>query len=323
MKYNMTKILDYKEVRLEKRMSAVEKILNDRDEQGMNEFERYFDSRFKCELSSKDGLSEDNHYCKSLEQLADYLLGSEEVREDRKSQEQQYRFYVDRKEFESRTKKETLIEGMSNKAKNKNGFEDTDSIIDYLIKKDNFLKPKIQKITKQDLEKDDYCGKVLREYKKYDDYLSVLLMFPTNGEGYKIRRIKGSIKDDMIYTKDSLNGVFGYKLRHAVSSDCTPTWSMFDWSNQDHVKALIYIQREFAPDDDLTLILLDLDRLMKMSIKHGYFTEREIEVYSMIRSGYKNIEIAEELGLYKTRISNLVNAITTKICAIAKANGYN
>lgn len=310
---SITKELNYKENKLEDRLKEIDRILNVRDMRGLNEFERYFDTRYKCGLTSTDALSEDNAYCKALEQMANYILGSEEVREDRKSG-QQYRFYMDEKEFKRRTRKENVhIEGMVKKAKSKTGFEDGDSVIDFLRKKDNFLKPKIQTITKKDLEEDSRCGEVLRSYKQYEDYLSELLSMPTNGEGYKIRRIKGSIKDDMINAKDSLNGVFGYVLRHEVKSDCSPDWSGFDWESKEHIKYLMYIQREFMPDDDLSLLLLDLDMLANECIESKILSPKESITYKMIRVGYKNIEIAKELGINKQRVSNIVNSISTKL----------
>ena len=310
---NISKELDYKISKLDDRMEEIEKILSIKDAGGLNEFERYFDTRYKCGLNSNDALSEDNNYCKALEQMADYILGSEEVRNERKNN-QQYRFYMDKKEFERRSKKEKIsIEGMRSKAKNKNGFEDGDNIIDFLKKKDNFLKPKTQKITKEDLKKNDRCGEILRDYQQYDDYLTGLLMFPTNGDGYKIRRIKGSIKDDMIYTKDSLNGVFGYKLRHEVKSDCSPDWSLFNWDDKEQIKCLIYIQREFMIDDDLSLLIVDLENLAKRCIERDIISPKEVKVYEMIRQGYTNIEISQELGVNKQRISNMVTSIVNKL----------
>ena len=199
------------------------------------------------------------------------------------------------------------------KAKNKNGFEDGDNIIDFLKKKDNFLKPKTQKITKEDLKKNNRCGEILRDYQQYDDYLTGLLMFPTNGDGYKIRRIKGSIKDDMIYAKDSLNGVFGYKLRHEVKSDCSPDWSLFNWDDKEQIKCLIYIQREFMIDDDLSLLIVDLENLVKRCIERDIISPNEVKVYEMIRHGYTNIEISQELGVNKQRISNMVTSIVNKL----------
>ena len=256
--------------------------------------------------------------------MADYLLNSEEIKEERRfGNELHKQFFSDKKEFENKTKRESSIEGLSNKIKNtNNGYQDIDNAIEFLRKKDNFLKAKIQTITKKDLIEDSRCGEILRDYQQYDNYLSSLLELPTNGDGYKIRRIKGTLKDDMIYTKDSLNGVFGYVLRHEVKSDCTPDWSQFSWSDSNQVKMLIYIQRELMPGDDLSLLLLDLEMLMDELIEENIFTPRELQVYKLIRKGYKNIEIADVLGVKKQRITNIVNSLTKKICEEAKKMGY-
>lgn len=320
--YEVKQNLDYKVRDLEGRKKIVDEILSDKDENGMNFFENYFDTHYKCELNQNDSLSENNNVCKTLEQMADYLLGSEEVREDRKSGEQQYRFYVDRNEYNKAQKKEESLNHKCELAKAKTGIAGSeDTVINFLVQKKNFKKPKKQVITKEDLQEDSFCGEVLRAYKEYDKELSEKLKAP-DGKGYKLRKIKGEINLDMLYTKDTLKGVFGYKQRNALVESTCPSWEMFDWSNTQHVKALIYIQNEFTPDDDISLLLFDLDVLIKDMVANKVLSEKEYRIYHMIRIGYKNIEVANELNLARTRISNAITTITEKIVKHAKKMGY-
>lgn len=320
--YEVKQALDYKVRDLEGRRKIVDDVLSNTDENGLNFFENYFDGHYKCELNQNDSLSENNNVCKALEQMADYLLGSEEVRDDRKEKKQGYRFFIDRNEYNRAMRREESMEHKCELAKAKTGISGSeDTVINFLIQNKNFKKPKRQVITKEDLMEDSFCGEVLRAYKEYDNELSEKLKSP-QGKGYKLREIKGEINQDMIYTKDTLKGVFGYKLRNALMESTCPSWEMFDWTNQQHVKALIYVQNEFTPDDDLSLLLFDLEALVEEMVSENVFSGREYAVYKMIRSGYKNIEIAKELELTRTRISNLTTTITNKIIKQAEKMGY-
>lgn len=318
--YDIKGKLDFTVNNLEERKKRVDEILSDKDETGRNFFETYFDEHYKAELNQSDALSENNNVCKTLEQMADYLLGSVEIREERKSGEQQYRFYMDRNEFNKVINREQSLNGKCDAAQLKTGISGSeDTVIHYLLQKSNYKKAKKQTITKSDLEKDDFCGEVLRAYQEYNDLLTDKLN-NADGNGYKLRQIKGQIKQDMLYTKDSLNGVFGYKLRNELVESTVPCWDDFSWHNPEHVKALIYIQKEFKIDDDVSWLLYDLDMLIKKA--DGIFSDRELEVYNMIRVGYKNVEIAKMLELTTARVTQLSIAIAEKISKFAIKVGY-
>ena len=68
----------------------------------------------------------------------------------------------------------------------------------------------------------------------------------------------------------------------------------FDFKNKEHVKRLIYIQKEFIPDDDVSILLFDLDMTIEKLYKMRSLTKHQYEIIKMIRQGYKNIEICNK-----------------------------
>lgn len=318
--------LDYNIQGLDGRKKEVLNILIDKN--GKEFFEKYFDNYFKVAVNQYDELSEKNNVCKALENMANYLLGSEEIRADRKKDVQQYKFYVNRQEFNLRTKKEESLEGklgyVNNKIDNDN-IDNDDKIIHFLLTNStNPKKSKKQVITAKDIHEDSYCGEVLRAYQSGKDFIDKELSCPNRfkGKRYKLTKMKSDLEYDMIYCKNHLKGVFGEKPKNLLIGYAAPSWDMFDFTNKEHMKKLIYIQNEFDPDSDLSYLLMDLETLIQDTYKNKILTEKEYTTIKLIRQGYKNIEIAKYLNVDKSRITIQVNTIISKLCKYAKKMKY-
>lgn len=319
---NYTK-LNYKIKDLKSRKVIVDEILNkDIDEYGRNFFEVYFDEHYKSEANKCDELSEKNNVCKILENMANYLLGSKEIREDRKNDKQQYKFYINKEEFNLRTKKEDFLENMVPSETGTNSNNNChDAIIHFLVKnKKNNKKIKTQAITTKNLKEDSYCGEVLRDYNRIYKVITNELINPKefNGKRYKLTKLKKDLFYDMIYCKDHLKGVFGYKPKNLLPDNTKPNWDAFDWKNPTHVKELIYLQVAFNPEKEISFLIMDLEILIDKMNRNNLLTKKELKTYQLIRLGYKNIEISKISKVNKSRISLQVNTIVDKICKSAK-----
>jgi len=326
-KLNAFANLDYKIKDLSTRKEKVNTLLDNAiDETGRNFFEVYFDEYYKPESNQSDELSEKNNVCRVLESMANYLLGSEEVREDRKNDEQKYRFYINREEFDLRTKKEDFLDGMVPvPTEGSSNINNHDNVMHFLLENQrNTKKLKIQVITPADLKEDSLCGQILRDYNSMYKVVTNSLADPSEykGKRYKLTKIKKDLYYDMLYCKDHLKGVFGYKLRNPLPDSTVSDWDSFDWKNSTHVKELIYLQVDFNPEKETAFMIMDLESLVNKMIDDKSLTDKELATYKMIRLGYKNIEISKALNVNKSRISILVNTIVEKICKSAEKYKY-
>ncbi len=285
---------------------------------------------FKTSLNCSDELSENNAVCKMIEGWANYLLGSDEVREERNNSRTQYRFYIDETEFRLRTSKEESLDGKigyTNKkldAKNEND----NTIIDFLIKKqENKKKVKGTTISRKDLEYGDYCSQVLSEYYKLLDYtdeaikdIKINKKSKYKGKRYKLTKLKKDVTYDMIYCKDSLRGIFGEKPKNLLHDSTVPCWDKFDWYEESHIKALLYVVKRFDSQDDVSMLALSLDILLEQLFEVELFSKQEKEVIIYLRKGYKNREISKQLGITDVKTSRTVNRICKKICEYILSN---
>lgn len=313
--------LDFKITSLKDRKEFVENMLNNDNDF----FSIYFDDFYKENATTNDELSEKNTVCKTLENLANYLLGSEEIREERKNSKTNYRFYVDETEFKLRTKRELPLTNLTHKSETTE-LEAIDNVIHFLKQnKENFKKEKIISIKSSDLNKDDYCSQVLNEYNVLHTFLSEELKNPNKmkGKRQKITKMKKDVMDDMLYTKEHLNGIFGKNPRNLLVDSTCPNWDELDYTNVQHMKKLIYVISDFHPENELSYYLMDLDTLYKETKKRGILSEKEIQTYQMLRKGYKNVEIARKLNVYKNAITRAVNSLSRKMCKVAIEMGWN
>lgn len=309
-------IADYKNDNLEYRKKVIEELLNQtQDESGRNFFETYNDNYYKVNLKAQDSLSGDINVHQKLELFADYLLNSKEIREERKEEKTKYYFYMNREEFKLRTKRELLINNIQSSNYNTND-NDVDNVIYFLLSRAKNVKmQKLQQVTNADLVEDNYCGQILREYNVIRDKVNYLLQYPEESslKRYKLTAMKKSINDDMLLVKKNLKGIFGDKPKNLIQDSTVPSWYMFDFTNKEHVKKLLYLQKEFIPDDDVSLLLLDIDITIETLHNNNLITKHQYEIVRLIRTGYKNIEICDMKQIKKPRITAIVNAVVYKI----------
>lgn len=307
---------------LESRLKFINEKLNEKvDEKGLNFFENYIEKHYKNKLSGNDELSENHAVFKTLENMGNYLLGSTEIRELRKSEEQQYKFYVDETEFKLRTQKEQLFENLS-----ANNEISSDNVIHFLLSPytENYkLAPNLT-ITSKDLNDGTRCAEILRDYNEFLKHINVQLKNPSKkykGKRYLLTKAKSDVLGDMLLTKTQLHGII--KSKHVLKDSGEIDWDCFEWENHKHVKELIYANVGFHPENNLSFHILDLNTLTDEMIANDKFTKAEKQIYKLIRKGCKNNEIAEILNVRRTYISNSVAIIVKKISDYAVSKKWN
>lgn len=320
-KINEQKLADFKQFdysisSLKERLDFVnEKLNSSNDKNGLSFFDNYICKHYKVALSSGDELSEKHDVFKTLENMANYLLGSTEIRELRKNEEQQYKFYMDETEFKLRTQREQLFENISN-----NNDISSENVIHFLLsnKDTNHVIVSNVTVNQQDIHEDSYCGKVLKDYYSFLSHINSQIKNPDEkykGKRYILTKNKNEVTQDMINVKTSLKGVI--KFKQSCKGKTLVDWDCFDWKNHSHIKEALYINKRINQEDDLSFILLDIDNLVKEMYKKNKITKSEMRIYKFIKQGYKNNEIAEILNVRRTYISNTVAVIVKKISKYA------
>jgi hypothetical protein len=298
----LNKKIDYNKTKIDDRRVIVDDILKDRY------FEDYFDERFKVNLNSGDNLSEHDANCNSLERLANYLLNSDEVKEDKKSDDFEYKFYSDEEAFNKAVNKEPKIDGMGSTA-------DKENVIHFLKKENrNFKKSKDQVISKHDLARNDELGQILREYTEYLEKITHELnnFGDSKLSRFKLSEISGSITNDMINAKDMLLGVFGYKTNAEEST--VIDWEQVDFTNHDHARALLYMKPGKRSDEDLMFLIDDFIELIKLAKP----TDLQKEIIELMRDNKGPTEIGNELNIPKQNVDKNIKMIVKRICKAAK-----
>ena len=329
----LNKKIDYSKIHLEERKEVIEKLIN-----GTAFYEDYFSDFFKANINAGDHLSTDVNVCQSLERMANYLLNSKEIKQEEDAEKTKYVFHTDEKYFQKKVNRETSVDHLSKSA----NPDHQDNVIHFLKRNEtNYKKEKVQDInykslkpTKTNSQEDiDEVKRILSEYRVfYDSVTEKLLDKDRDVNRYLLTNTKGQLTDDMIYTKDSLLGIFGYNLKNGTKEDAKPSLDIFDFTNESHLKGkvievegrtvrgeyvsnrimargLIFFKPTSDYTDDFNLTLLDLQE----TIKKANLTEEEQIVLSMSQNGSSQFEIATYLNTYDMKISRILDRIVRKI----------
>lgn len=315
--------LDYSVKHLDDRLDIITKLLDsDIDESGRNHFERFFDEYYRANINTSKPLSEKIFACRVLESMAGYLLGSVEVREERKNDDVKYYFYINREEFHNRVKKEILTRDVITNIESDEANLEA-NIIHFLNKKNitNHKKDKKQKIVSSDFIGDELVNDILRQYKSILDRTTYLLyhLDETSLKRKQLTSMKKSIIEDMLQVKTSLCGTFGEKLKNELIESTMPDWDMFDYTNPLHIKHALRISRELEHGDDLAHISLDMDIVLKKLYKENVITKQQYKVVSLIRIGYTNKDIEEVVKIHNSRVVHILDAVAKKIAKYYKS----
>lgn len=332
---DLAKKLDRDKSEYRDRLKHVEDILDNTEF-----FNIYYEDYFNPNISMNEYIASESNISVLLENYASYLLNSEHCEEEvlykikkgellpkldisenappesvgaqgiQRSLSQEpsikYEFYTDENNFRKALNRDMSIEGMS-------GNGATEHVIDFLLNiGSNFKKSKDQTITSKDLNRTDFLGSVLRDYQTYLEFLRNIPKDSPNYKRFVVDRIKGSVKQDMIDAKDGLLRVHGYNLRY-FSESTEPYYDAINLGDPEQlvgfkddnqpkgeitIKGLLYMKFNGDFQNDFQCILYDLEKL----IERTPLTDKQRSVILMVRDGYSNFDIAQELSIDKSNI---------------------
>lgn len=299
--------MDYSLDSLEERKKYVSDLLD-----GSNYFQQYFDNHFKVALNAGDPTSEDINICNVLENMANYLLNSEDVKEEDRRNKPVYVFHKSNEKFEKKIERETVTVNNANGCSN---IVDEENVIHAMLaKKTNSRLPKVQTIKKSDLVEDSECGRILREYQQFLDHVNVKLKEKPDKLWRYYSKAKAQIQDDMVNVKDSLKGVWGYNSK--ISESSKPDLDVFDFTDYDTVKYMISVDEpSFDFNYEMWIVWKDFNEI----VKNANLTIEENAIFYCLQNQWKIIEISEYFELDYDRIRRtIIPNIVKKICKLGK-----
>lgn len=286
--------LDYSVKNSEDRKEYLEELLNKSDY-----FNMFFEDHFKVNLTSGDSLSEEINVCKILENMANYLLNSEDVKEEDKKNKPEYVFHKSNERFEKKRNRESISVNGENGSFN---IVDNENIVhSLLVKKQNNKKPKTQVIKAKDLREDTRCGEILRDYQVFLDHINKNLKEKPDRMWRYYSQAKSQVQDDMIMVKESLKGIWG--LRVHIKESSKPDLDVFDFTDMETVKVMIQMEKpSFDFNFDMRIVWNDfMDIVAKANL-----VEEEQLVLKCLQQQWKIIDISEEFDIKYDRIRRTI-----------------
>lgn len=292
--------LDYTLENLEERINYIKTKYKEISEY----HEEYTSDYYKVEVNSNDNLSADINIFKAIERDASYLLNSLDIPKER-----EYRYnLLTQEEFDK------LLRG-ENKA---------DLYSDSFL---NILKPDFTNdyinlslvVTKRDILEDSEMGEVLRQYNDIRECLKNEMRKIKMGEEshlklYQIKSLLSGLIGDMLDTKRTYKGIRRPSTKLGDIGSC-PDYDKIDYSNKDHVKAIIANVKfgEIQPDSELSHIAYDIEVAISGLYQQDMLDELDLEIINCINSGMSNISTAKEVGRDESTIRSRVNKICRRI----------
>ena len=286
--------LDYSLQNYEERKKYIEDLLNSSDF-----FVEYFDDKFKVNINSGDALSDEINIVKIIENMANYLLNSEDVKEEDRKNKPVYVFHKSNERFDKKINRESISirgdEGLFN-------IVDDENIIHSLdVNRQNSRLPKTQKITRADLKEDSKCGEILRDYQVFLDLINRKLKEKPDKRWRYYSNAKAQVQDDMINVKNSLKGIWGFNIQIKESTDYD--LDVLDFTDMDTVEYMMRLpQPSFEFNFEERIIWNDFNDVVK---KAGLTVEEEI-ILQCLQQQWKIVDIAEESKIDYDRIRRTV-----------------
>ena len=193
------------------------------------------------------------------------------------------------------------------------GFMDDENIVHFLIKQRNDYKPKIQKITAYDINKNTETGRVLREYNNFLNHIDEALKKGPDSRWFMFSRAKYQVKDDMLYVKKMLDGIWGENIK-PIGVPKKTDYYFIDFTDYKTVKYLIKMDRpDFEFDQELWIVWLEFNDV----VRKANLTQEEYSVFYLLQKQWNIKEISEYLNIDYDRVKRtVINNIVKKIIKV-------
>lgn len=287
-------------------------------------FSTYFSQYYTVSPSQDGYLAEEDSVCKLLEILGTYILSANDVESNRKIE---YKFWKSEREYNDY--KDSSNVGIIGTDEEGREVE----VIDMFVDKKNDKNQKIVKsisVSKQDL-KDifelrqlqdaiDYMKspKGVKDMKNHvqklldsdcgsEEEREKLKYISKNTERY-IAKYAKSLSDNQVLIKKAIKRPIEFK--NLLKDEGVPhKLDALDFMESNDVEALLPFISQEDLMTDIGVMVFDLLKLITVT----KLSNRELEIIKMLKNGYKQIEIAEELGIKKQNVKTYMKRISEKV----------
>ena len=325
--------LNYSLTDVNERLSNVREELEKIDDELID----YFDNKYNPDLGTTNDasvgkpLSENDRVCKKLQQMADFLLYSPDIRKESRSDIR-----------EKKSRKESYI-ARGNSLRNDDECQNLRDLLDLMnncithrarTANENFKPmPNIaysandkssrnykKKIEQKIYAKDIKENPIIAEYQASIDLIRGRLATEKNTyyRRQQMYKIMSTTRDDQVRIKDIMKGTIYPKM--PLPDTTLVDWWLFNFTNKGHIKALLRFNlRNYNFNNYIHCLVYDLNQL----IDKCDFDDLKLEIIRKYRQNASLSEIGKDLGLRRQSVFRHIQTIISKIIRQYKTDREN
>lgn len=194
-------------------------------------------------------------------------------------------------------------------------------------------------ITVDDLNEKTY-GAYLKAYNYTRDILIEQMLFlqgrlkieenemeieKTNHSLNQIISLLANINKDMKIIKESFKGLTKYVIKDKKQGYVNNTTLLdnISYSNPNHISYVLKyvdLNQPLNPNDDITIIATDINKVISILSKNGILKEKELSILALIQNSNLSFEeIAKNLNICRKTVYNRFDSIVKKVCLYHKS----
>ncbi|MEH7210072.1 hypothetical protein V7094_28355 [Priestia megaterium] len=306
------------------RLHLVDEMINDEDGEMHEFFSTYFGQYYDANPTQSGWMAEQDAVCKTLEGLGTYLLNAKDIDSNRKIK---YRFWKSEREFKQYKESNNV-----NTSTLESGMEEGVEVIDMFYSNDekNYKLATDQKLFAKDI-KDVAEIRVLQDaidrakqesfvlavQRKIDEILPII-----DDEKIltRLKKIRGNVQNYVtVWVRDMKENQLAIKVavkrpvafRNVLKDEGVPNKLDDALMSDEAVNKVLLTMLGSAEDlmSDIGVMVYDFNCLLNRMD----FTERQQQIIDMFRSGYRQNELEDTLGLDRRTISDTISRIAKKV----------
>ena len=306
------------------RLHLVGEMINDEDGEMHEFFSTYFGQYYDVNPTQSGWMAEQDAVCKTLEGLGTYLLNAKDIDSNRKIK---YRFWKSEREFKQYKESNNV-----NTSALESGTEEGTEVIDMFYSNDekNYKLATDQKLFAKDI-KDIAEIRVLQDaidrakqesfvlavQRKIDEILPII-----DDEKIltRLKKIRGNVQNYVtVWVRDMKENQLAIKVavkrpvafRNVLKDEGVPNKLDDALMSDEAVNKVLLTMLGSAEDlmSDTGIMVYDFNCLLNRMD----FTEKQQQIIDMFRSGYRQNELEDTLGLDRRTISDTISRIAKKV----------
>lgn len=142
----------------------------------------------------------------------------------------------------------------------------------------------------------------------------------------QIMSLLANINEDMRIIKESYQGLTKYVIKdkkNGYIGNLSTLSDNIDYSNENHISQVLKyvdLNQPLNPNDDITIIATDINKVISILSKNGILKEKELSILALIQNSNLSFEeIAKNLNICRKTVYNRFDSIVKKVCLYHKS----